>query len=520
MKSLIYLSLTKLKGMIRNQFRSLGSGILTIFMVLLYGGLFVMVFTSSSAYVPETMGMQINNALLMGTGCLALLCITVVMNKRKALVYDTDAFYLFAGPYSRKQVNGFILLQTVTQSVLYSLLCCYIIAMMSIGSHFTVVFFLLTFLVFYLVMAFFLMLTDYIYMWTLVKKRHGIWNYLAVLLVLGAAAVVFLLAVQRTDYDLKTGYVEFALGRDFFYVPFFGWAKWVLNAFLEDDFSGMLPGLALLLGSNLLLAVLFLNFKKEIAEQAVEDAREVSEYMRKVKANKGNSFADTKKIKHIKGEFPEGAKAIFYKNMLQMRKTGNFLRKQDLFIIILYFAISYLVMPSNRFYMFCYMMMIWLFNLMNDADLMGDLRNYQIYLIPEHPLKKLVYAVIPAYLKIGIIVSTAILFAGIFMKMPALAIVQYILMMLGYAMIFLAGTVLSMRILKSRTNVFMENLLRLLIILACAVPSVVIGVCSFFIFRDLYMVTMVVSVVTLAMNFVVSGLIIAGCQGMMNGREM
>ena len=104
--------------------------------------------------------------------------------------------------------------------------------------------------------------------------------------------------------------------------------------------------------------------------------------------------------------------------------------------------------------------------------------------------------------------------------MPALAIVQYILMMLGYAMIFLAGTVLSMRILKSRTNVFMGNLLRLLIILVCAVPSVVIGVCSFFIFRDLYIVTMVVSVVTLAMNFVVSGLIIAGCQGMMNGREM
>ena len=71
-------------------------------------------------------------------------------------------------------------------------------------------------------------------MWTLVKKRFmesGItWQYF---LCLGAAAVVFLLAVQRTGYDLKTGYVEFALGKDFFYVPFFGWAKWVLNAFLE-----------------------------------------------------------------------------------------------------------------------------------------------------------------------------------------------------------------------------------------------------------------------------------------------
>ena len=44
MKSLVYLSMMKWKGTIRNQFRSIGSGILTIFMVLLYGGLFVAVF--------------------------------------------------------------------------------------------------------------------------------------------------------------------------------------------------------------------------------------------------------------------------------------------------------------------------------------------------------------------------------------------------------------------------------------------------------------------------------------------
>ena len=64
-----------------------------------------------------------------------------------------------------------------------------------------------------------------------------------------------------------------------------------------------------------------------------------------------------------------------------MRKTGNFLRKQDIFVIVLYFVISYICMPSNRFYMFCYMMMIWMFGLMNDAELLGDLKNYQILLI-------------------------------------------------------------------------------------------------------------------------------------------
>ena len=520
MKSLFYLSMTKWKGTIRNQFRSISSAILTIFMVLLYGGLFVAVFLIPSDAMSEVMNMQFNTALLMGLGVLALLCVTVLMNKRKALVYDTDAFYLFAGPYTRKQINGFILVQTWFQSAIYGLICSYVTAMMSFGNGFTVSMRLFSFVIYWLIMAFFLTLTDYIYLWSLVKKKHEIWNYVVVLLVVFSAAAVFFLSVQRTGYDLKNGYMDFALSREFYMVPFFGWGKWAINAFSQGNYVSMLWGILLLVGCNLVLGILFLHFQKDIVEQAVEDAKSVSDYMRKVRANKGNSIMDTKKVKGIKGEFPEGAKAIFYKNMLMMRKTGNFLRKQDIFVIVLYFVISYVCMPGHRFYMFCYMMMIWMFGLMNDAELLGDLKNYQIYLIPEKPLKKLFYAVIPAYLKIGIILGTAIIFSGVLNRMPVLDIVQYALMLLGYAMIFLAGTVLSVRLLKSRTNVMMENLLRMLIILVCAIPSSVLGVLCYFIFRDLNMIVMVTSIFTLVLNFGVSILIMVACQGMMNGKQM
>lgn len=520
MKSLFYLSMTKWKGTIRNQFRSISSAILTIFMVLLYGGLFVAVFLIPSDAMSEVMNMQFNTALLMGLGVLALLCVTVLMNKRKALVYDTDAFYLFAGPYTRKQINGFILVQTWFQSAIYGLICSYVTAMMSFGSGFTVSMMLFSFVIYWLIMAFFLTLTDYIYLWSLVKKKHEIWNYVVVLLVVFSAAAVFFLSVQRTGYDLKNGYMDFALSREFYMVPFFGWGKWAINAFSQGNYVSMLWGILLLVGCNLVLGILFLHFQKDIVEQAVEDAKSVSDYMRKVRANKGNSIMDTKKVKGIKGEFPEGAKAIFYKNMLMMRKTGNFLRKQDIFVIVLYFVISYVCMPGHRFYMFCYMMMIWMFGLMNDAELLGDLKNYQIYLIPEKPLKKLFYAVIPAYLKIGIILGTAIIFSGVLNRMPVLDIVQYALMLLGYAMIFLAGTVLSVRLLKSRTNVMMENLLRMLIILVCAIPSSVLGVLCYFIFRDLNMIVMVTSIFTLVLNFGGSILIMVACQGMMNGKQM
>ena len=63
MNSLMYLTFTKIKGMIRNQFRSITSGLITIFTVLLYGGLVIMVFAGSKSYDPELMGLDANLAL-------------------------------------------------------------------------------------------------------------------------------------------------------------------------------------------------------------------------------------------------------------------------------------------------------------------------------------------------------------------------------------------------------------------------------------------------------------------------
>ena len=58
-----------------------------------------MVFAGSKSYDPELMGLDANLALMAGIGMTALIMLTVLLNSRKALVYDTDAYYLFA-PYN------------------------------------------------------------------------------------------------------------------------------------------------------------------------------------------------------------------------------------------------------------------------------------------------------------------------------------------------------------------------------------------------------------------------------------
>lgn len=520
MNSFFYLFRTKIKGSIRVQFSSLGTGMAVIFMVLIYGVLIGTIFTSSVPYQPETMYLQTAMAILAGVGVTAFFSLLSLMSKRKALLYDTDAFYFFSGPYTKLQTNLFILVQTLKGALGYGLLGCFFTGLLSTGRYFSIPYFLLCLLVFFLISAVFLLMTDYIYMWTLVKPKVKIWNYIAVILVLTAVGAVFSISMQAAGYDFKDGFLKFAVSREFYYVPFFGWGKLVLSAFLGKEYVGMVIGLALLLVANAVFVILFLTFPRNIVEQAVRDAEEISNYVRRVKANGGNALSSEGKIKQVRGEFPEGARAIFYKNILSMKKTGSFLRKQDFFIIIVYFVLSYVIAPQSRFYMFSYMMILWLFNLLNDSEFLGELKNYQIYLIPENPLKKLIYVILPAYFKVAILIGTAILIAGIFNRMPVLTILQYFFMLLGYAMIFISGTVWATKIMKTKASVALENLLRMLIILLAAIPATGVGFLAWFLLRDLYIFQIVVTVITIVMNFLVSVIILIACQGMMNGREI
>lgn len=520
MNSFLYLFRKKIKGSVRSQFSSLGTGLAIIFMVLIYGVLAATVFVSSVPYQHETMHLAATMAILAGLGITACFSIMALMSKRKALLYDTDAFYFFSGPYSKMQTNLFILIQTLKGALGYGLLGCFVMGMISMGGYFPIGYFLLCLLVFFMISSVFLLMTDYIYMWSLVNRKNRIWNYVAVVFVLLAAGLVFFLSVQDAGYDFKNGFMKFAVSKDFYYVPFFGWGKLVLDSFLQKQYMSMFAGMLLLLISNAVLAVLFMTFPKNIVEQAVKDAEEVSNYVRRVKANGGIMLSSEGKVKQIKSEFPEGAKAIFYKNILSMKKTRSFLRKQDFFIIVVYFVISYVAMPENQFYMFSYMMILWLFNLLNDTEFLGELKNYQIYLIPEKPLKKLIYTILPAYVKVLILLSTAILLAGIFNRMSAFTILQYLFMLLGYGMIFISGTVWATKIMKSKASAALENLLRMLIILLAAVPATAAGFLTWVLFKDMYVFQAVITIVTIFMNFLVSAIIIVACQGMMNGREI
>ena len=144
---------------------------------------------------------------------------------------------------------------------------------------------------------FFLLLTDYIYMWGLVDAKYKKWNYLPLAVAVVCTALVFFWSVYQSNYDLKNGFFIFAASREFYLVPFFGWAKWAIDGYLHSQYLFTLGGTGLLLACCLIIVVFFLRFNKDITEQAVADAEEASAFLRRAKENGGRARIEDGKVK-------------------------------------------------------------------------------------------------------------------------------------------------------------------------------------------------------------------------------
>lgn len=521
MSALQKLWFTKIKANIRNLFKKASSAIFTILMVLIYGGIIVSLFFSDA---PSQIGamymMDIHTVILTTLGFVALMVFSIVFQKRKSLFMQEDAFYLFSGPFSRKQVIRYLMAQTILQALLLGLLSLYGVFLVSTDSASALggFFYLVMVFVNSMVAFFFLVGSDYLYVLSITNQKYKNVSRIIVAAILGLAAIIFGITLMQSNFDFQNGLMNFLESPLFYIVPVFGWAKLALISYVEANYIFCLLGLALLLGALALVYYFFTTFKGEFYEKAMQDAEEFTAFYKKVKAGKDVSL-ENKKIRNVTMSFKEGAGAIFSKGMLEMKKVNGFINIKEIFVIVFYFVIA--LTYNGGFGFFMYMMVFWLFSAMQQSSLAEELKNYQIYLIPDDPLKKLIAVLLPTLLRVLCISTVTMIGAGIFYQMGIVEIIQYLLTIYGYILVFTAASILAARILKSRTNPMMENMLKMLIILVCSLPGIIITLVLIMNPGWFSMGIMtVVSYSSLAMNFIVSIAIVFGCRNMLNGREL
>lgn len=120
MKQLIKLNATKKKAKIRDLFKSPLSA---IFMILMIGGTafsILPVFFSKQARLAEDM-FSVYTLLVIGFSF--GLIVMILLQKRMALFFEEDSYYMFIGPFNNRQILGYAAFDSLLQSLLTGLFC-------------------------------------------------------------------------------------------------------------------------------------------------------------------------------------------------------------------------------------------------------------------------------------------------------------------------------------------------------------------------------------------------------------
>lgn len=515
MRPLFRLWFLKTKGTIRNLFKSKVSGVFTIIMVLAYGGMLIGLFSVDRSAMITTASPDLHISILLLIGFLAMMLFATLMQSKKALFSGEDAFYLFTGPFSRKQVMRYLTFQTIFQGLMLGLFSLFFFAAFSSGKGLSLSFIVLAYIAAVITTLFFLLLTDYLYILSIGDQKYRKYSKIIPAIIIGFVVIVALILYIQTG-NIQTLFMDFVQSDLFYVVPVFGWMKLGLIAFIEHNYLLSILGYLLLSGAVVVVYSFFIRYQGDFYEQALVDSIELSKRMKAVRSGNQDTIKDKKVKQGVKGKFHKGAYAIMSKNILLMKKTNGFITFSDLISIVIYIGVTIAV--NVGFGMFIYMMVIWVFSVLQTSDLSKELKNYQIYLIPDKPFNKLIAVIIPTFIKILIVTSLSFIIMGIYYHQSITTILMYLLNILSYSAVFISGSVLSIRILKSRSTVMFENLMRMFVMVLSAIPSAIIM--AIIIVNSGQNAFMIGSCTALIINFIISMTILYICRNMMNGREL
>jgi hypothetical protein len=398
------------------------------------------------------------------------------LSQQGALFTYSEANLLFSAPLTKRTILMYSAVQSGPASVLTALFMCFYLPMI-LGSSMTALKLLATLLVMSLMMFCIFIIYYYIYIqdiaWPGLKKRlkKAAW------IIFAALAAIFAVVWLISGWDIKAAAISFFTSPWYNAVPIFGWAKWAVVALLNGQYlTGFLPGFLLLSGLAYMLARVYFSLEVDFYEKAQLDSIRIKQMLDDVRSNGySTSGLSVRKVHKARGRFRPGAAAILSRQQLEMSKKGPLIVMKELIIGGIYILMG---LAMGLGFNFAYAMA--LFSLILGAtgdNWNSELKKPYIYLIPEYSFKKVIYAVIPGFVKTlasGLIVIGA---AGFLFGIGLFQTILYLIMTVAFTMLFIAAGVLTYRILGRMTNTIALVFLRMLFMIFSVIPgAILIGI--------------------------------------------
>jgi len=309
---------------------------------------------------------------------------------------------------------------------------------------------------------------------------------------------------------INVSYLEF--------IPFVGWIKGVIYGILIGETSNALMYiLATLIGVVLTIFIL-MKSKNEYYEDVLQATETMHKRVEDAKEGRIVEVKDTKKIKlkNVGINKGRGASVFFFKHMLENRRAGKFFLDNTTLIQIVVVVIFTLTMKDIGSIMATFAMATYIQLFMTFAGRwVRELKMHYVYLIPESPLKKLLYIVSENLIKCFVDGIILFVIAGIILGSSPIEILVCIISRLGFGMLFIAGDVLSQKIFKQVTGKGLLMFLTILALIIIALPGIIGSVIVAIIF-DIGTISIII---TFAWNMFISFIIIWLCKNILNNIE-
>lgn len=337
------------------------------------------------------------------------------------------------------------------------------------------------------------------------------------LLTAAYAAAVGMLCLPGGREGLLSRAVEAVCSVGAFF-PAAGWLGMVYGGILTGSVSGLLWGAGLSAAYFTLLVTVLLIVNSDYYEDVLGSAEAVQSA---ITAKKEGALAEAAP-RHVRlgktglrGGW--GAQAFYYKHRLENRRSRVFLLSPTSLIfaaVVIFFAaftkkLGIIATFSMSTYMQIFSVML--------GRLNRELTKPYIYLIPEPPLKKLLWAVaelLPSSAAESVLVFVPV---GFLLGLGPVNTVLCMLARLSFALLFTAGNVAVERLWGGVTNRMVVVFLYFFTLLLMAVPGVILAVVFYTLFHGL---TQAFLLAFVAANIPVSVLVLYLCRDMLEFAEL
>lgn len=319
------------------------------------------------------------------------------------------------------------------------------------------------------------------------------------------------------------------------YFPVIGWAKGAVFALIGGNLRTALIYAVLLLAAFILCLITFEKSDTDFYEDVLKNTETQFEARQALKERRSMTMRPSKKVKVGKTGIGKGwgANAFFYKHLCEARRRSRlvFISVSTAVTLAADLVLMFIVTSSSRgdkdaptadmLLLIALAADLYILFMMNAAgDWSRELGKPYVYLVPEDPFKKLLWASMTSVLKP--VADGAVIFlilCAVVRANPMTGVICF----LGYASfgtVFTAGNILAQRTMGGVGNRGLIAVIYMLLLALIVAPGIGAGIAVYFAVQRLSAAIFLAGLPVVGWNVLVSLIIVFSCRNLLSTAEM